>query len=137
MPSKRASPRRSKSPKRTTKRKTASPKKGGALSQDLQNLAVPFALAVLSRGVRGQLKKTKSSHSGGDSSPAPVLPQPGLGADTSALSTPPPMLLESTPQQVGGKKKRVTRKSAHHSEEIKQEFMDITSKISSFLNKWK
>ena len=86
-------------------RKTPRPKCGGALSTDLQALAVPFALAVLQRGVSNQVKKTH--HRGG-----------GEDGDT---------------MDGGGTRRR--KHSKAKVAEIKREFMSITDAISNFLEK--
>lgn len=59
MQSKRSARSPKRSPKKSPKKKRSSPKKGGAIPQNLQNLTIPLALTVLSKGLRTHLKKDK------------------------------------------------------------------------------
>lgn len=102
-PPKRVTPKR-----KTPKRKT--PKRGGAFNADLQALAVPFALAVMQRGVASQ----KKSKRGG-------APEDGMPpADFSGL-------------EGGARKKKASKAKVA---EIKKEFLNITESISNFLAKY-
>lgn len=115
---KRKSPAKSPSKKTTKSVRKVKSSKGGAVTSDLQALAVPFALAVLQRGVQYHNKKDKharKSISGGDNEPSMNNSMDG-----------------------GAKKRRSTPKKHSKAKvaEIKKEFMSITDAISNFLKKY-
>ena len=106
--------------RKPTARKPASKKpaskKGGAFANDVKNLAIPFALSLLTKSVQSRVDKKKG---GGDEAAEQLVAGGGKKAKKPAAKKP-------------AAKKASKQKIA----KIKAEFMDITQAIHSFLAKY-
>lgn len=91
-------------------------KKGGAFANDVKNLAIPFALSLLTKSVQARTEKKKG---GGDEAAEQLVAGGAKKAKKPAAKKP-------------AAKKASKQKIA----KIKAEFMDITQAIHSFLAKY-
>lgn len=100
---------------KTSKKKTSKAKKGGALVDDMKNLAVPFAILLAKYGIESMTDKSKDK---------PTKKSKGGECKTCTQ---------------GGdldKKKKTTKKGGKAGEEMKKRFTQVANEIDAFLAKY-
>jgi hypothetical protein len=147
-------PRTAKQPTATkapskSKSKSGAKKGGGLLADDLQSLAVPFALALLRTQLDSKKKSTnvkakpttktggRKRLSGGASwVPTACDAAPVTTGGVQAADVPPAPPAPPTSARGGGGSKKSTKDSKAKLEKIRADFASITASIHNFLQKY-
>jgi hypothetical protein len=98
---------------KTSKKKTPKTKKGGALVDDMKNLAVPFAILLAKYGIESMTDKSKDK---------PTKKSKGGECKTCTGDF--------------DKKKKTTKKGGKAGEEMKKRFTQVANEIDAFLAKY-